>query len=236
MEKEARNHWGLTGCEERDHGPAWVPRRRQRMNSDRAESAVERQAVVIATLRDAVSNFHRGVSALRAENAELRAESRELRERLRTLTAGGSRADDELVELAIEPGPRAPSVARRAIAGALGDRVAEPVLANAQLVMSELVTNSVRHSGAQDGDELVVRLRVWQDGCRLEVEDAGHDGVIAPGSPDLVHGVGIGLNMVQKISERWGLVRAARGPTRVWAQLQCGTAPEVARRPRLRAL
>jgi anti-sigma regulatory factor (Ser/Thr protein kinase) len=220
------------------------------MTSDRAEPAREppreeierlratgrRQAVVIATLSEAVSNYHRGLGALRAENAELRAESREIRGHLDTLARGGSREDDEVVELVVEPGPGAPGLARRAIAGALGERVAEPVLANAQLVMSELVTNSVRHSGTADGDELVVRVRVWRDRCRLEVEDSGHEGVIAPQPPDLVAGDGMGLNLVQRISERWGLVRAARGPTRVWAQLECGPAPVVASRPMLRVV
>ena len=29
----------------------------------------------------------------------------------------------------------------------------------------------------------------------------------------------MGLHLVQALSERWGVVRAAEGPTRVWAQL-----------------
>ena len=211
-------------------GPA-----RPRGEIDRLRASGRRQAVVIATLSEAVSNFHRGLGALRAENAELRTENREIRDRLETTPRGGSRADDELVELMVEPGPGAPGVARRAIEGALGDRLAEPVLANAQLVMSELVTNSVRHSGAADGDELVVRVRMWQDHCRLEVEDSGHEGTIAPQPPDLDHGGGMGLDLVQKLSERWGLVRGADGPTRVWAQLECAV-PEVASRPKLRVV
>jgi anti-sigma regulatory factor (Ser/Thr protein kinase) len=203
---------------------------------ERLRATGRRQATVIATLSEAVSNYHRGLGALRAENEELRAESREIRGHLQTMARDGSRADDDLVELVVEPGPRAPGIARQAIAGALADRVAEPVLANAQLVMSELVTNSVRHSGAPDGDELVVRVRVWRDHCRLEVEDSGHEGVIAPQPPDLDHGGGMGLNLVETISERWGLVRAANGPTRVWAQLRCGAPPEVATRPALRVV
>ena len=191
---------------------------------ERLRAAGRRQAVAIASLSEAVSTFHRGLGALRAENAELRAENSEIRDRLETTARGASRADDELVELTVEPGPTAPAVARRAIEGALGDRLAEPVLANARLVMSELVTNSVRHSGAPEGDELVVRVRVWHDRCRLEVEDSGHEGVVAPQLPDLDQGGGMGLNLVQRLSERWGLVRGAHGPTRVWAQLQCGAA------------
>ena len=203
---------------------------------ERLRATGRRQASVIATLSEAVSNLHRGLGALRAENAELRVENREIRDRMQTPASGGSRADDELVELMVEPGPGAPGIARRAVEGALGERLAEPVLANAQLVMSELVTNSVRHSEAADGDELVVRVRMWRDHCRLEVEDSGHEGTIAPQPPDLVHGGGMGLDLVQKLSERWGLVRGPDGPTRVWAQLRCGAAPEVARRPKLRVV
>jgi hypothetical protein len=34
-----------------------------------------------------------------------------------------------------------------------------------------------------------------------------------------LRGGGMGLQMVQTLSERWGVVRAAEGPTCVWAQL-----------------
>jgi anti-sigma regulatory factor (Ser/Thr protein kinase) len=93
------------------------------------------------------------------------------------------------------------------------------VLENARLLMSELVTNSVRHSSAADGDVVTVRVHLWQDVCRLEVEDPGSDGVIAPQPQDLANGSGMGLTLVQLLSERWGVVRAGEGPTRVWAQL-----------------
>jgi serine/threonine-protein kinase RsbW len=187
--------------------------------------ARRRQELVIATLSEAVSNFHRGLRAMRAENLELRAESDGLRERVRSLSQGGSRAGDEVVELAVEAGPGAPRVARTLLAQALGERVAESELANAQLLLSELVTNSVRHSGVSAGAELVVRLRVWDGGCRIEVEDPGHGGAIAPRSREPVEPGGMGLHMVQSLSERWGLARAAGGPTRVWAQLNCSAAP-----------
>lgn len=124
----------------------------------------------------------------------------------------GSRTDDQVVELAIEAGPRAPAIARRAVNAALAERrVAAAGLADAQLLASELVTNSVRHSGMPAGDELVVRLRVWDDRCRVEVEDRGREGVIAPREPDPIEAGGMGLNVVQTLSERWGLVRAADG-------------------------
>jgi anti-sigma regulatory factor (Ser/Thr protein kinase) len=196
-----------------------------RAELERLRALRRRQAVVIATLSEAVSRFHRGLKALRAENAELRAESDELRDHVLTLSQSGPRAGDEVVELAIDAGPRAPRIARTLLAGAMAERVATPVLANAQLLLSELVTNSVRHSGVPAGDELVVRLRVWDDCVRIEVEDPGHDGAIAPRSRDPIEAGGMGLNLVQALSERWGLVRAADGPTRVWAQVECRAAP-----------
>jgi len=113
---------------------------------------------------------------------------------------------------------------RRVVADCLADQVAPSVLETALLLVSELVTNSVRHSGVPEGEDIVVRVHVLRDGCRLEVEDPGRHGVIAPQPQDLLRGGGMGLNLVQMLSERWGVVRAAEGPTCVWAQLPCAAA------------
>jgi hypothetical protein len=43
--------------------------------------------------------------------------------------------------------------------------------------------------------------------------------MIAPQPAELRTGSGMGLNLVAALSERWGVVRSAEGPTRVWAQL-----------------
>jgi len=90
----------------------------------------------------------------------------------------------------------------------------------AQLLASELVTNSVRHSGVPEGAAIVVRVHLSSGICRLEVEDPGHEGVIAPRPADPRRG-GMGLNLLATLSESWGVIRAAAGPTRVWARLPC---------------
>jgi hypothetical protein len=82
-----------------------------------------------------------------------------------------------------------------------------------------LVTNSVLHSDVAAGEDLVVRVHLGKAMCRVGVEDPGHDGVIAPRPADPVKGNGMGLNLVQMLSERWGMERACEGGTRVWAQL-----------------
>jgi anti-sigma regulatory factor (Ser/Thr protein kinase) len=135
------------------------------------------------------------------ENAALRAE------------AAGAR-----IEAHLPLDVHAPAAARSAVTDCLGDRVAPSVLDDALLLATELVTNSVRHSGLPAGAELVVGVTLMPAGVRVHVDDPGHGGAIAPRPPD-ADGGGFGLNIVQTLSERWGVERAARGGTRVWAQL-----------------
>jgi anti-sigma regulatory factor (Ser/Thr protein kinase) len=175
-----------------------------------------RQETVIDTLSA-------GARALKAENTQLRTEIARLR-------AHGRPGPDhtiqgaELADVEIQLDERAPGDARRLVARCLSGHVAARVLENAQLLTSELVTNSVRHSGASVDRPVVVRVHLSQDACSVEVEDAGFDGVIAPQPPDLSLGSGMGLNLVQMLSQRWGVVRAVGGPTRVWAELACARA------------
>ena len=183
------------------------------------QAKCRRQALAIDTLGEALSAFKRGARALKAENAELRAENDRLRRHRRFASRRDGGVDGEPAEVAIPIGAQAPGVARSVIAQWLADDVAPSVLETALLLVSELVSNSVRHSGGREGEDLVLRVYLWADSCRLEVEDPGRDRVIAPKPPDLFRGGGMGLNLVQTLSERWGVVRAAEGPTRVWAQL-----------------
>ena len=193
-------------------------------------AACRRQAVVIDTLREAVSNVHRGAKALKAESAELRADCDRMRvqQRRHARVSGGVEMGEPL-EVVLAADAQAPREARSIVVRHLGGVVAPSVLDSAQLVISELVTNSVRHSGVAAGEQLLVRVCLGQTACRLEVEDRGRDGVIAPGPIDRVNGGGMGLNLVQMLSERWGLERVLAGGTRVWAQLAC--APPLAPGP-----
>jgi anti-sigma regulatory factor (Ser/Thr protein kinase) len=109
--------------------------------------------------------------------------------------------------------------AREAVAAWLGDAVAPSVLDHCKLLVSELVTNSVRHSGMPADEEVVVRVDLTRDSVRLEVGDPGCSGTVAPRTPDIQTGGGFGLNLVQMISEKWGVERSAREGTRVWAVL-----------------
>jgi anti-sigma regulatory factor (Ser/Thr protein kinase) len=136
------------------------------------------------------------------------------------MTTGDSpaRADDSVLRLILEPGPRAPSLARAAIAGFASEReIARSRLAALTLLLSELVTNAVMHSGAPAGSEIVVCARMLDDGAvRVAVTDRGTG--FTPVPPDLARlDGGFGLYVVDQLALRWGVERG-RG-TRVWFEL-----------------
>jgi len=155
-------------------------------------------------------------AAARSDLDELRATCQRLASRR---GANGRVEHGEAIEVRFALDVHAPAAARGVVADCLGARVAADVLDDAQLLMSELVTNSVRHSGATATEGVVVRVELNRRMLRIEVEDPGRDGVVAPRAADGQIGGGFGLNLVQALSERWGVERVAAGGTRVWAQL-----------------
>jgi serine/threonine-protein kinase RsbW len=168
---------------------------------DRLRVTCRRQARTIDALGEAIAVLRNGAGALNAENAEL-------------------------AEVRLTLDAKAPAAARAIVANRLRDRWPGLVLDRAQLLTSELVTNSVLHSHAPAGASMVFRLELSQDAIRLEVEDPGGRGAVAPRSPDLDGGGGFGLNLVQQLSERWGVERVTTGGTRVWAQIALGSSAE----------
>jgi serine/threonine-protein kinase RsbW len=150
----------------------------------------------------------------------LRAEHDRLRRQRRFALRPDGRVDrSEPAEVTIPIGLQAPRIARSVTAEWLADHVAPSVIETALPLVSELVSNSVRHSGVPEGEDVLVRVHLRRDGLRLEVEDPGRVGVIAPQPPDALRSGGMGLHLVQTLGERWGVARAAEGPTCVWAQL-----------------
>jgi anti-sigma regulatory factor (Ser/Thr protein kinase) len=126
-------------------------------------------------------------------------------------------------ELVLRGGVDAGGEARRAIAlnePALSKRVREDV----QLLVSELVTNAVRHGGATPDRPLQFDFRRRNGTIRVEVVDSGTD-FEAPSQPANgdANG-GWGLFLVDRIAARWGVDRTPRG-TCVWFELPAARAP-----------
>ena len=184
---------------------------------DGLRSTCRRQARVIEQLTAVASNLRSGAVALRAENAELRFAG----DRMGRQDGDGAEREGGALDVRLPLDVRAPGAAR-IVVGRLRGRIPALVLDDALLVVSELVTNGVSHSGASDG-AIIVRVELTGTMVRLEVEDPGRSGVIAPRAPG--PGGGFGLNIVQGLCERWGLERVAAGGTRVWAQLARASAP-----------
>lgn len=186
--------------------------------TDVLRALCRRQARVIDRLGGAMSALRAGARALTAENADLRAENHRIRSVLGSgASTSGIGGDATEVRLALDP--EAPRAARAIVGQCLRDGVAAPVLDNAQLIVSELVTNSLRHSGVTRDDGVGVRVQLTLGSVHLAVEDHGRHAEIAPAVPDLERGSGFGLNLVESLSQRWGVEPLAEGGTRVWAQL-----------------
>jgi two-component sensor histidine kinase len=87
----------------------------------------------------------------------------------------------------------------------------EPRFDDVALVLSELVTNSVKH-GTRDG-EIRVRVTATGDSIRLEVGDGGRGFDAAESRGD-----GMGLNIIDMVADAWGVRRA--GQFIVWVEMK----------------
>lgn len=118
-------------------------------------------------------------------------------------------------ELRLRPESAAPSVARAAIAAATSGLPTE-VVADAELLTSEVVSNAVRHRERDASQDIVVRI-VADGYVRVEVVDQG-----PPFEADLRRldpgSGGWGLFLVDAVATSWGVEREGSG-NRVWFEV-----------------
>ena len=107
---------------------------------------------------------------------------------------------------------QAPALARRALADLEG-RVAPSVLPDVRLLVSELITNSVKYGG-----EGPVRLEVSasEDRLRAEIIDQGAGFTPVERDDDLDRVGGWGLHLVEQLTSEWGTYE---GSTHVWFEI-----------------
>jgi transcriptional regulator with XRE-family HTH domain/anti-sigma regulatory factor (Ser/Thr protein kinase) len=102
---------------------------------------------------------------------------------------------------------RAPKAARDAVAFVAGDAAADS-LRDAQLLVSELVTNSVVHGSTSKHNKVGILIDVNLERLRVEVTDLGEH------SPELgaPHETGgYGLYLVDRVASRWETTRVGAG-------------------------
>jgi anti-sigma regulatory factor (Ser/Thr protein kinase) len=117
----------------------------------------------------------------------------------------------------------APALARSALAATVIG-IPVRVFDAAALLTSELVTNSVKHSGS---DWIEVAIILGIDGLRIEVSDR-NSRTIRPRTPD-VDG-GWGLTLVGELATRWGVERHSGGKT-IWVEFDLMPAHNVSSAP-----
>ena len=124
--------------------------------------------------------------------------------------------------------PNAAAAARSALA-ALDEHLDAKCRQNLHLVVTELVTNSVRHSGVGRAGSVGLDVRVRPPRIRVEVTDPGpgFEPEVRPPTPDDLDRVGgWGLFLVDELTDGWGVVRDDL--TRVWFEMSVGTDAEAA--------
>jgi anti-sigma regulatory factor (Ser/Thr protein kinase) len=120
----------------------------------------------------------------------------------------------DAISMSLGRGPEAAAEARRAISELRAD-LDPPLTETLRLLVTELVSNSVRHTAA---DSVTLKVAVGKSAVLTEVADTG------PGfEPECVEhagddDTGWGLFLVQRLANRWGVKHD--GPSkRVWFEL-----------------
>ena len=132
------------------------------------------------------------------------------------MSSSASSVDDGL-SLRLHGGPDAAARARRALSTLRAD-IDPPLMETLRLLVTELVSNSVRHARSET---VVLKVLVGRSAVLTEVTDGGPGfdpaSTPEPGTDDS----GWGLFLVERLAHRWG-VNQSDDQTRVWFELRRG--------------
>ena len=124
---------------------------------------------------------------------------------------------DDGISLRLRGGPEAAARARRALSTLRAD-IDPPLMETLRLLVTELVSNSVRHA---QSETVILKVLVARTAVLTEVTDEcpGFDPTDAgaPGTEDS----GWGLFLVERLADRWGVNQAGE-VTKVWFELRRG--------------
>ncbi len=129
--------------------------------------------------------------------------------------------------------PIAVGVARRRIRIELAEvAVADWVLDDVEIVVSELLGNAVRYAQAIAGGVLLVGWKVSPVDVEVRVTDGGSGRRVEVRHGAQLADSGRGLRIVERLSDAWGVIDHVGGLRTVWARLPLTERP--AATPRLR--
>jgi anti-sigma regulatory factor (Ser/Thr protein kinase) len=115
-----------------------------------------------------------------------------------------------------ESSPAAAAWARNALLP-LDKRVEPLVMEDVRLLVSELVTNSVRHGRSPESDHVRLDVTLKDDTLYVQVADGGPGFEPRGREAEMTKPGGWGLFLVEKLSDRWGVAR--NHLTHVWFEI-----------------
>jgi anti-sigma regulatory factor (Ser/Thr protein kinase) len=122
------------------------------------------------------------------------------------------------VDLRLPASREAPKRARDGVER-LHDRISAQILDDVRLLVSELVTNSVRHGRLPEAGTIELRAEVTPKGVRVEVTDPGRGFERRQRSGSAERIGGYGLYLVHRLASRWGVDSPGERGTRVWFEI-----------------
>jgi signal transduction histidine kinase len=133
---------------------------------------------------------------------------------------GGADRTPAGFSLELERSVDAPAIARAAASGLCHDLRINPSMRHTcMLLVSEVVSNAVRHSDGPPDAPIRLTAEASEDAVRITVTDAGTGftpQIAGPGRPD----GGYGLYLLERAARSWGTDSV--GGTRVWFELPRG--------------
>ncbi|SOD71061.1 anti-sigma regulatory factor (Ser/Thr protein kinase) [Jatrophihabitans sp. GAS493] len=101
--------------------------------------------------------------------------------------------------------------------------LAPEIIDDAELVLGELLVNSIRHARPLDSGRIEVAWDLRDDAVVLRVTDGGGAETPHVRETGTFESGGRGLRIVQALADRWGVIRSDATST-VWAELALGNA------------
>ncbi|MGL5866410.1 MAG: ATP-binding protein [Dermatophilaceae bacterium] len=133
--------------------------------------------------------------------------------------ASGSGADRVVCTLRVAQNAVSVRQVRREIVADLGERgFPERLVEEAEIVVSELLTNAVRHARPLSDGTVRVRWKIRAEVVEIEVTDGGGATVPRPAARAVWLDSGRGLRIVRSMAHEWGVTEDRTG-TVVWATL-----------------
>jgi len=115
-------------------------------------------------------------------------------------------------------GPYAVTAARLALSD-LDSHLEASIAFDVRLLVSELVTNSVKHAHVSEDDSITLVVKIDDEVVRVEVRDQGPGFEPPPSAPPDDADEGWGLFLVEQLADEWGVERERQA---VWFRIDCG--------------